>query len=250
MKYWVVLVRPQGPINIGMVCRLVANLGAAGVRLVQPACELDTAETRMFAHHGQPVLKDAQVFASLPEAVADCDFVIGTTARRRRDTLPIFGPQDIASECLSRDAEAVALVFGSEVNGLTEDELLACTAGVQLATPGFYPSYNLSQAVAITLYLAVTGAPSEAEATASPGKPSAGGVRMITHAEEGKLVDYWLTTLRDTGYFRRTETARFAPKLQRMIGRLRLGVQDMHLLWGMLAHFRENDATEKHSGRK
>jgi TrmH family RNA methyltransferase len=228
VRFTVVLVRPQGPVNIGLASRACANLGIDDLRLVAPAVPVPCAESRMFAHHAGSLLAAARLFQDLPAAVADCDLVVGTTARRRRDALPFIAPEAIGAEAAGRGGGRVALVFGNEATGLSAGELQSCDLGVALQTPGPYPSYNLSHAVAITLYLAV------ATERAAP----AAAVTPAGHGGEERLFQHWLGALEATGYFRRTSATRFAPKLRRLIGRLRISEHDLHTLWGMLAHWR------------
>lgn len=231
-KTCVVLVRPQGPINIGLVCRAMGNAGISDLRLVTPLCAVPSDESRMFAHHAQNILEACRIYPSLPEAVADCDMVVGTTARDRREEADIVSPYELPHAV--RDVRQLALVFGNESDGLSREEFLACDTGVHLETPGPYASYNLSHAVAITLFVLGT-ATSDTAHVAAPAAP------RLTHRETERLFDFWSSALSDSGYFRRTDPARFAPKLRRLLQRLALTVYDANLLWGMLAHFRSPD---------
>lgn len=230
MRIAVVLVRPQGPINLGQIARLCANLNA-DLRLVAPQCDISSVEARMFAHHAQPLLASAAHFATLSEAVADCHTVVGTSARARRGAHVVLGPESIHGWLNEHDAAQVALVFGNEQDGLSQDEIDVCDVIIKLATPGSYPSYNLSQAVAIVLYfttLAIPQIPPLAENVS----------RQATAGQRARLYDLWLQVLNLSGYFRRTEVHRFAPKLHTMISRLRLSQYDLNLLMGMLTHCR------------
>nr|MBA3939038.1 hypothetical protein [Planctomycetota bacterium] len=79
----VILVRTQGPVNLGMVARLCGNLGISDLRLVAPQCEINCEDTRKFATHSRALVLAAPVFADLGAAVADCGMAIGTSARGR-----------------------------------------------------------------------------------------------------------------------------------------------------------------------
>ena len=222
----VVLVRPQGPINIGMTCRLCANLGIAEVRIVSPACTVICDESRMFALHAEQTLLDARIFDDLPSALADCDFAVGATARHRTNFLPTLPAEAIAQTRVDRAAQHMALVFGSELNGLERDELQVCDMATSLPTPGPYPSYNLSHAVAIIGFLVQTVGVTLPQETPTPAN----------HAQVDGLHRTFLETLKTTGYFRRAEEYRFGPKLRRMLSRWCISDYDVHIVRGMLAH--------------
>ena len=231
----VILCRTEGAINLGNICRACANLGVADLRLVNPACPIDSPESRMFANHAQDLLQSCQVHARLDTAVADCDWVLATTARRRRDSIPHFDLAEVPAKLAERRPGRLAVVFGAESHGLTAQELQVCDAAVSLQTPGPYPSYNLSHAVAITLYTLCT-------ATAELSAPS-GGAGRASHPQIERLFSAWLETLQVAGYFRRTSAPRFAPKLRRLLGRWNMSPHDVHTLMGMLTHLRS--AVEK-----
>ena len=209
-----------------MTCRLCANLGIPDVRIVAPACNVICDESRMFALHAEQTLLDASIYDDLPSALADCDFAVGATARHRTNFLPTLPPETIAQTRVDRAAEHMALVFGSELNGLERDELQVCDMATSLPTPGPYPSYNLSHAVAIIGYLVQTVGVTLRQETPTPAN----------HAEVDGLHQTFLDTLKVTGYFRRAEEYRFGPKLRRMLSRWCISDYDVHIVRGMLAH--------------
>jgi tRNA/rRNA methyltransferase len=224
----VVLVRTQGPINLGMVARICTNIGITDLRFCNPQCGIDVPEARMFSTHGKDLLLGAPVFADLASATADCGLVIGSSARFRDGELGAgLRPQEVPAYLRQRPAAKWALVFGNEADGLTDGELINCQGWVHLDTFGPNTSYNLSHAVAITLYqLATCG-----QTIAPAGEPAARR-EAVAH-----LYQYWLSTLERFQYFRRTERERFAPQLQRLFNRLDLSDHDVQVLWGMLAQF-------------
>ena len=235
----VVLCRTEGPINLGNICRVCANLGISDLRLVAPVCAIDSPESRMFAHHAQNLLQSCQVHAELGSAVADCDWVLATTARPRRDTLERLDLAQVPAALGVRRPRRLAVVFGAESHGLTADEMQICDATVSLQTPSPYPSYNLSHAVAIALYTLCTREQHPAQETEAPA----------SHAQIERLFSFWVETLQDAGYFRRTSAARFAPKLRRLLGRWNISPHDVHTVFGMLAHLR-HALTSRDDGRE
>ena len=225
----IVLCRTQGPVNLGMVARLCGNLSLTDLRLVSPICTVDSPEARMFSTHSRDFMLAAPVFPDLRSAVADCGLVIGTSARIRdgENGVPLL-PEEIPAVVAQRPADRWAIVFGNEADGLTDDELLCCQAYVRLRTFGANYSYNLSHAVAITMYvLAGVGTP----------PPEREAVPAATRGQVDQLLRYWLHTLDRFEYFRRTDQERFAPQLERMLNHLHLSDHDVQMLWGMFAQF-------------
>ncbi|MFW5845943.1 MAG: RNA methyltransferase, partial [Planctomycetota bacterium] len=149
----VVLVRTQGPINLGMILRACANTGLQDLRLVQTLCAPDCDDARKFANHARDRLASLPLHPDLGSALHDRDLVIGTSGRPRD---PAHGRaldlRELPALIRDRGAQRPALVFGNEADGLDDGELAHCQVYVHLPTPGDYPSYNLSHAVAICLF--------------------------------------------------------------------------------------------------
>ena len=153
----VVLVEPAGPINVGSVARLCANFEVQELRLVKPVCDpLDREACRM-AVHGLELLRTARRCTSLLEAVADCRRVVASCGRLDHGSIPLHSPEDalrwlLGSGTDPSDDQPVAVVFGREDRGLTNDELRLCQRVLTLHSAGSYPSLNLSHAVAVVLH--------------------------------------------------------------------------------------------------
>jgi len=147
-----VLHRPQDLVNIASVVRIMKNFGLRDLRLVAPA-EYDAYRVEGIAHKTGDVLKRVQVFAHLDEALHDAHHVVGFTARQRSAKRNVERPRTAAPELVARArAELVALLFGPEDKGLTNDELDRCHRVVIIPTNPEYPSLNLAQAVAVMAY--------------------------------------------------------------------------------------------------
>ena len=147
----VVLVEPAGPLNVGSVARICANFEVAELRLVAPRCDHLGAEARLLAVHGAWVLEQASLFHSLAAALADCRRVVATSGRRDGEPLPLLAPEP-ALHWLRHGSAPLALVFGREDRGLSNDELLQAGRLLTLGSGAAYPSLNLSHAVAMVLH--------------------------------------------------------------------------------------------------
>ena len=240
----VVLVRTQGPVNLGMVARLCGNLGVTDLRLVAPVCAVNSDETRMFSTHSQALLLGAAVFPDLPSALTGCSLAIGTSARPRGDDHgEALSLAQIPGFLARKHASTFALVFGNEATGLTEAELMHCQGWLHLETFGPNTSYNLSHAVAITLHHVATSSslpvPMIAPMSASISAPTEVNVDDFAAKRDSvmHLYNYWLSLLERFQYFQRTDRERFVPHLQRLFNRMDLSDRDVQVLWGMLAQF-------------
>ncbi|MFC0269726.1 RNA methyltransferase [Kushneria aurantia] len=146
----IVLVQTWHPGNIGAAARAMRTMGLSGLTLVAPRQFPDAEATRMAAG-GEILLERARVVAGLDEAVADCGAVVGLSARLRGLALPCFEESDeMARELIALAREMpVALVFGRERSGLTNDEIACCTHQLSLPANPDYPVLNLAQAVQV-----------------------------------------------------------------------------------------------------
>ena len=149
----VVLVEPAGPLNVGSVARLCANFGVDDLRLVSPRCDPNAPEAQRMAVHGRSVLAAARVFPTLLEAVSDCHRVVTTAGRLDHGSIPLGPPEAVLPWAISGSSmQPLALVFGREDHGLTNDELLLSQRVISLRSGEAYPSLNLSHAVAVVLH--------------------------------------------------------------------------------------------------
>ena len=150
----VVLVEPQLGENIGSAARAMANFGLARLRLVKPRQGWPNDKARVMAAGADRVLDGAQLYDTLEAAIADCSFVLATTARAHDQAKPVVGPETAAAEMAPRIAagETVALVFGRERNGLENHEVGLADRIVTLPVNPAFASLNLAQAIVIVAY--------------------------------------------------------------------------------------------------
>jgi tRNA/rRNA methyltransferase len=150
----IVLVGPQMGENIGAAARAMANFGLSRLRLVKPVQGWPNHKAHMMAAGADPILESAQLFETAAEAVADCNFVLATTARVHDQAKPVVGA-DAAARLIAPHiggGETVAIMFGRERNGLENDEVALADATVTLPVNPAFASLNLGQAVVIVAY--------------------------------------------------------------------------------------------------
>jgi tRNA/rRNA methyltransferase len=144
----VILVRPQEPGNIGSAARVMKNFGLSDFWIVDPQCEIKD-EAFWMATHAVDMVREAKIVATTLEAVADRTLVLGTTARvRASESFPIYTPREAAEQC---SREGLALMFGNEKYGLSNEDLEFCHAYIRIPTTKF-ASLNLAQAVNLISY--------------------------------------------------------------------------------------------------
>lgn len=149
---FVVLSRPLIPENVGAAARAVSNMGLGGLAVVAPENPDEERMLKLATHKAAHHVRQMKVHADLKEAVADCGYIVGTTARTGGERRPVFFPREAAQEALRHAEEnKIALVFGSEDRGLTNEEIRLCHRLVQIPTAEF-SSLNLAQAVMILSY--------------------------------------------------------------------------------------------------
>jgi tRNA/rRNA methyltransferase len=221
----VVLVDVRNPLNIGAAARAMSNLGFPQLRLVNPY-EVAFQGARS-AVGAAATLANAQVFKTVAEAVADCSLVIGTTAVGHRDLQhELMRLEDGARRIRGHmSAGPVALLFGSEKYGLSNEEMSHCHWLMHIPTRDEHRSMNLGQAVAICLYELVR----DPDAVAKPD------LELPASAEEvERVMDALLDALRASEYPKLNTSKSFHSAVRRMLRRFKMEQGDAEFLLGML----------------
>ncbi len=149
----VILVEPQLAENIGMTARAMANFGLSELRLVNPKNGWPKKGVREAASGATHVLDRATIFGSVAEAIADCRYVLATTARERGQMKRVFAPEEAMGELVAREGQRTAVMFGrGERVGLTNDEVSLADAIITFPVSPDFPSLNLAQAVLLVGY--------------------------------------------------------------------------------------------------
>ena len=222
----VVLVRPRNPLNIGAAARAMTNFGSHRLRLVNPfKLAFREARSAVGAAH---VLKNAEEFKTVAEAVGDCSLVVGTTAVRNRSLQHPPHTLDESAGGLVRTAlrnSRAALLFGSEKIGLTNDDFSHCHWLMTIPTQAENISMNLGQAVAVCLY-EMARAPSVV--------PPEENMELATADKMEQITELLFETLRISGYVKPGTDKMFEKKTRQLVLRFKLEAYDARLLLGML----------------
>src|SRR5258705_2325750 len=223
----VVLVDARNPLNIGAAARAMSNFGVRQLRVVNPY-EVAFRQARS-AVGAAKLLADAEEYKTVAEAVADCTLVIGTTAVGHRDLHHPLRRLDAGARLIRKRLAkgSVALLFGSERFGLSNQDLSHCHWLMTIPTRSEHSSMNLGQAVALCLYEVVRlGKPRQAK-DKEPKRPARAG-------EIERLTVMMLGILQTSGYIKPREADATETKVRRLIRRMPMESRDAQLWLGML----------------
>ncbi len=229
----IILVQPQMGENIGAVARAMVNFGLHELRLVAPRDGWPNPQAEAMATHGAEIIRHTKVYDTLTEAVADRHYVVASTARDRRMNKPQFTPPEAMAEMGSQQQQGLkmALVFGPERSGLSNEDIALCHAIVSIPADPAHASLNLAQSVVVLGYEWWQRAASESKKplheTENP---------PAEHGEVQGLLDHLEATLDKTYFFKREEKKpRMWQNLRTTLLRARFSSQEIHSLRGMIA---------------
>jgi tRNA/rRNA methyltransferase len=222
----VVMVSTRNPLNIGAAARAMANFGFARLRVVSPY-DVAFREARS-AVGAAPLLQEAEDHATVASSIADCQLVVGTTSIGHRGLQHPMRRLEYGARLIKRSlAKApVALLFGSEKFGLSNQDLSHCHWLMRIPTVDADLSMNLGQAVALCLYEL---ARDPKAAKAQPGK-----IARAAAAETEQITALLMDVLRQSGYVNPTTAASTEAKVRRLVRRLDIAARDAPVLLGML----------------
>ena len=225
----VVLDEPQDLVNIALVVRAMKNMGVSRLRLVRPV-EFDAWRILGIAHDTEDVVDAVEVHDELPAALADASYVLGATARRRSTRQDWWTPDEAARELQARD-EPVALVFGREDRGLSNEKLDLCHGLVHIRTNPNHRSLNLAHAALIVLY-EWRKAWLEREDVETPdlGHKRHKRAPPATHAELEEFFEIWERAMDEVGFFRHIDPVPKMRSFRSMFQRADLDRRELGLM--------------------
>lgn len=231
----IVLVRTSHPGNIGAAARAMKTMGLSRLVLVDPR-EFPHPEATALAAGADDVLDQAVIVPTLTQALGDCQLALGCTARSRHVALPELDPRAAAARARAASAQGgVALVFGNERTGLTNEELQACHTAVHIPADPAFGSLNLAAAVQVLAYelrmatLAGVAAPITPEARQDAREPDA------TMAELEGLFAHLERVLFDIDFFKGRSPRTIMQRLRRMFLRAGLSDREVFILRGVFS---------------
>ncbi|MDT3709296.1 tRNA (cytosine(32)/uridine(32)-2'-O)-methyltransferase TrmJ [Stutzerimonas degradans] len=250
----VVLVNTSHAGNIGGAARAMKNMGLSRLVLVDPE-DFPSSDAVARASGATDILDGAQVVATLEEALVGCTLVLGTSARDRRIPWPLLDPRECATASLERAEQGgeVALVFGREYAGLTNEELQRCHFHVHIPSSPEFSSLNLAAAVQVLTYevrmawLAAQGQPTKMEKLETTAMLDA---QPVTADELEHYFGHLEQTLIEIGFLDPAKPRHLMPRLRRLYGRSGISKLEMNILRGILTETQKAVRGEPHKRRQ
>ena len=237
----IVLVEPSHPGNVGGVARAMKNMGLKQLVLVNPA-RFPNPQAEWRAANAVDVLDAAQVVTGLDAAIGDCRLVVGTSTRSRRIPWPVVSPAQLARQLWAPDSAAgtepapVAILFGRETSGLSNEELQRCNKHLQIPAHADYPSLNLAMAVQVVCYElfrhSVEGADPDGGETGHWDR------RWATASELEGLLQHLDQVLQEIDFYGADSRRQSLTRFRRLYTRVGLDETEVQMLRGMLTQIR------------
>ncbi len=222
----IVLVQTSHPGNLGAVARAMKVMGLSDLALVDPKCEIDD-EARARASGAVDVLENARICASLDEALADTILAAACTSRRRDLPHPAYTPRQAAPELLkTAQSGPVAVVFGSETFGLSNEQLMRCRWLLNIPTNPDYASLNLGAAVQVLAY--------ELRCTLEDAVLPLPEFELAPHAAQESLLSEMEKVLVEIEFLDPANPKRLMPRLRRFFARAGLEKEEVAIWRGIL----------------
>jgi TrmH family RNA methyltransferase len=224
----IVLVEPSHPGNIGAAARAMKNMALDELVLVRPKL-FPHPEATARASGADDVLGRARVVGTLAQAIAGCGFIAATTSRHRDRNFRIVDAREAAARLVAEAARApVALLFGAERTGLTNEELEAAHVLIRIPAHESYLSLNLAMAVQIMAYEIFC-----AQAVAAPVEPPA--VPLASAHDLALLYEHWAAVLEEVDFKDRTQSGtHLMARVRRLMQRAEPDVNEVNILRGFL----------------
>lgn len=230
----IVLVETSHPGNIGSVARAMKTMGLSELYLVNPK-QFPSHKADELATGAVDVLKKAAVVNTLAEAIADCQLVIGTSARTRTIPWPLVNPREMAEKIQQESFDnQIAIVFGREQSGLDNEELQQCHMHVQIPTNPEFSSLNLAAAVQVIAYeLRVASLKASIQ-------PETWDYRLASMNEMELYFNHLQEVLVEIDFLKLSAPRKLMTRMRRLFLRARPDVMEMNMLRGMLTAIQES----------
>jgi tRNA/rRNA methyltransferase len=230
-EFYVVLVRPRFPENIGAAARAVANMGLGGLKLVSPERMWPVPMQRLATDQGKPVLENMEVYTDLKEALAQCKGAMATTARLGYKRGRLLSPRTAAPQAVTEAKNGkFALVFGPEDRGLTTEEVDICSMTVRIPTSES-SSLNLAQSVIVLAYeirMATLKEENHHSALAATSFPKPANLE-----EKEALKEHLKQALLAIGVLRKSNPSHFFRPFKNVLDRAGLSSREVRALRGI-----------------
>jgi tRNA/rRNA methyltransferase len=219
----IILVRPKFHENVGSAARAMKNMGLNRLLLVDGCSPLHMNAYRL-ASGAEDILERAEEFSTLKEAVSEMECVVGTTSRGGKERSPLLTPEALLKKLIPISSKnSIGLVFGSEREGLTNEELTLCHLYVRIPSSESFPSLNLAQAVMVLCY----------ELFQSSVTVQKRAVQLAKAGQLERMVEHMEKTLLDIEFLNVKNPKRIMRVLRRLFGRCEMEEREVQILQGI-----------------
>lgn len=233
----IVLVEPSHPGNIGGAARAMKTMGLSQLVVINPK-RFPDPQADWRAAGALDVLDAAVVLPDVSAAIADCHWVIGTSTRLRKIPWPVADAREIAAQVTAQGEEAnIAILFGREDNGLTNEELRRCNFHLQIPAAPVYSSLNLAMAVQVVCYEIYQA--SLKEAPVPPWDRS-----LATSGQVDDMLAALESVLLDTTFLDADNPGQTMTRLRRLFSRLQMDETEVQILRGIIKHLGQQSAAK------
>ncbi|PIP80883.1 MAG: tRNA (cytosine(32)/uridine(32)-2'-O)-methyltransferase TrmJ [Gammaproteobacteria bacterium CG22_combo_CG10-13_8_21_14_all_40_8] len=230
----IVLINTSHPGNIGAVARAMKTMGILNLCLVDPQ-QYPSALATERASSAADVLHQAQVVNHIEEAIADCHWVVGASARSRYLDWPLLSPRQLAESFQHQLVHGkVAIVFGRENSGLTNEELQYCHQQINIPANPDYSSLNLAMAVQVVCYeLRMQFLQQQAQKSETI-ESSENQLNLASHDSVEGFYRHFEQTMVKTAFLDPDQPKHLMKRIRRIFGRTALEAQEINILRGFL----------------
>ncbi|MCU7798939.1 MAG: tRNA (cytosine(32)/uridine(32)-2'-O)-methyltransferase TrmJ [gamma proteobacterium symbiont of Lucinoma myriamae] len=233
----VVMINTSHPGNIGAAARVMKNMGLSRLYLVNPK-QFPNYEATAMASGADDLLTKATVCSSFEEALAGCHLVLGTTARERKLQHDFIDGREAGALSIKEAQEReVALVFGRERTGLTNEEVGLCHKLINIPTNPDYQSLNVASAVQIVTYEVMMSLYAQNDSTTKENNQEVSQEESIEYASSDNMERFYQhlqETLVDIDFLRLQQSPQLMPKLRNIYNRIRIKQEELNILRGIL----------------
>lgn len=236
----IVMVNTTHSGNIGAAARAMKNMGLSKLVLVDPLARIDE-EALQRSSGALEILDNVKIVSTLAEGVADCGLVVGTSARSRHVPWPLQSPRQCAAKAreVIPAGNKVAIVFGRESRGLTNDELHQCNAHVHIPTVANFSSLNIAAAIQVLCYEMRLALHENLESVTADKWGIEWDYPLATHDQVQGMLAHYDRVLQEIGYTNPNTGKQLMAKIARIFQRTGLDQSEINILRGILT------ATEK-----
>ncbi len=226
----IILVKPQGPLNIGSICRTMMNFGFSKLRLVNPCPEYQSLDAKKMAMGAFKILEKAELFDDLSAALHDIQVAYGTTRRFGKYRNNFFTPATAATRINGGDdGIRSALVMGTEDSGLETKELELCQHFITIPTHDDYPSMNLSHSLSILIY-EIAGKSDAGKKFYDPAPQT-----LATGEEIEQMFGHMRKTLQDIDFLDNQNPDHILRTFRRLFGSAGMTPRDVKIIHGLMS---------------